>query len=271
MALSLLYDQPNRRRRQLKERSNPLAYDDIDIIKKYRLSRELIIELTESLYEDLSPQTQRNHAISVSLQVFTALRFFAIGAFQELLGDSHGLSKASLSRIIKVSDGIVRHYKHIIKFPSTEDEGRRAKCDFYGIANFPGVLGCLNGTLVPIIRPSENEHLYVSRRKGGHAINVQLVCSANMLFTNAVVRYPATAHDAFIWASCALKENLSFVRLWRFHSHPPPPPALPKIHEKGIFSVQGTRSGNEFGNESEGRDVYPHSSVMHTINDSVWA
>ena len=93
MALSLLYDPPNRRRRQFKQRSNPLAYDDIDIIKKYRLSRQLIIELTESLYEDLSPQTQRNHAISASLQVFSALRFFATGAFQELLGDSHGLSR----------------------------------------------------------------------------------------------------------------------------------------------------------------------------------
>ena len=191
MALSLLYDPPNRRRRQFKQRSNPLAYDDIDIIKKYRLSRQLIIELTESLYEDLSPQTQRNHAISASLQVFSALRFFATGAFQELLGDSHGLSKASLSRIIKkVSDGIVRHYKHIIKFPSTEDEGRRAKCDSYGIANFPGVLGCVDGTLVPIIRPSENEHLYVSCRKGGHAINVQLVCNANMLFTNRCREVP---------------------------------------------------------------------------------
>ena len=48
-----------------------------------------------------------------------------------------------------------------------------SKQQFYAEANFPGVVGAIDGTHIPIIAPNENEHLYVGR-KGYHTINVQV-------------------------------------------------------------------------------------------------
>ena len=45
------------------------------------------------------------------------------------------------------------------------------KGQFYSLGRFPGVIGAIDGTRIPIIAPSEDEHLFVNR-KGFHSINV---------------------------------------------------------------------------------------------------
>ena len=47
------------------------------------------------------------------------------------------------------------------------------KEQFYSLGRFPEVIGAINGTHIPIIAPSEDEHLFVNR-KGFHFINVQV-------------------------------------------------------------------------------------------------
>ena len=208
-----------RRPRIFYDRTHHLGiYNDTEMIQKYRLSRHMIMDLIDDLEDDLSPGSFRNHAIPVSLQVFVTLRVLASGSFQEVIGDTHGVSKATVSRKLhKVCQLIVRHRRRSIHFPSTAAQQRQVKEDFYRIANFPNILGAIDGTLIPITAPSgEDEHLYVSR-KGGHALNVQVVCDANLFITSAVVRYPATTHDAFIWANCTLQgkfENGDFGTGW---------------------------------------------------------
>lgn len=45
---------------------------------------------------------------------------------------------------------------------------------FYKKFGWPGVLGCIDGTLVAIIRPSMHEERYYNR-KGYHSLNVMIV------------------------------------------------------------------------------------------------
>ena len=68
------------------------------------------------------------------------------------------------------------------------------------------MLGAIDGSLVPIIAPSENEPVYVSR-KGYHAINVQGIMNAELVFTNVVARWPGSAHDSFILLNSAVYTN----------------------------------------------------------------
>ena len=65
------------------------------------------------------------------------------------------------------------------------------------------MLGAIDGPLVPIIAPSENEPVYVSR-KGYHAINVQGIMNAELVFTNVVARWPGSTHDSFILLNSAV-------------------------------------------------------------------
>lgn len=39
--------------------------------------------------------------------------------------------------------------------------------------------------------------------------NVQGICDSQMKFINLLVKYPGSAHDAFIWGQCSIQEFLS--------------------------------------------------------------
>lgn len=47
------------------------------------------------------------------------------------------------------------------------------KTAFYNIAGMPNVIGCVDGTFIKVIKPSENMHEFICR-KGFAAINVQV-------------------------------------------------------------------------------------------------
>jgi hypothetical protein len=68
---------------------------------------------------------------------------------------------------------------------------------FYKLAQFPKVVGCLDCTHVRILAPSVNEAEFVNR-KGKHSINCQLICDAQLVITNCVINWPGSVHDSRI-------------------------------------------------------------------------
>ena len=153
------------RERIFRDRSNPLELSDQEITSKYRLDRQSILDLCDLLKEDLERPTRRSKSLSVSTQVFCALRYFAVGSFQQVVGDLHGVSKPSVSRAVHlVAAPLCRHVAEYIKFPQHQNEKRSTKEGFYNLARFPNTLGAIDGALIPIIAPQEDEHLYVCRK-----------------------------------------------------------------------------------------------------------
>ena len=57
--------------------------------------------------------------------------------------------------------------------------------DFYKTAGMPWVIGAVDGSLIHIKTPHDQEHLYVCH-KSFHAINTIAVCGAQLSFTNCV-------------------------------------------------------------------------------------
>ena len=184
--------------RMFRDRTQPLdCLDDHELMSRYRLSRECIIDLCES--SDLKRSTKRSGALSVSTQILVALRYFATGSFQRVDGDLHGVSQSSVSRCVNaVANALNHHASQFIRFPTDEASQRHIKAEFYDIAGFPNVLGCVDGTQIAITAPKLNEHVYVCR-KGFHSLNVQGICDPKLRFINLVARYPGSSHDAFIW------------------------------------------------------------------------
>ena len=67
-----------------------------------------------------------------------------------------------------------------IQFPSDPTDLVRVKADFMKVADFPNVVGAIDGTLIPILgMQSDDEHVFVSR-KGFHAINMQGIVTADL-------------------------------------------------------------------------------------------
>ena len=72
------------------------------------------------------------------------------------------------------------------------------KRGFFEIAGFPNVIDCVDGSLIPIMKPTEHEHIYVSR-KHCHAINLMVICDHNLLFTHVNARFPGSPHDSYVF------------------------------------------------------------------------
>ena len=103
---------------------------------KYRLPRAEIHRLLRVVSPHLRRPTRRNNALSPEVQLLAALRFYASGSFQEVVGDGTALSKASVSRsVAAVTPILVRHARQHIKMPSTVEEVlRQVHRGFYRMA-----------------------------------------------------------------------------------------------------------------------------------------
>lgn len=130
----------------------------------------------------------------------------AKGDFFSEVGDLHGVSRSSVSRIVyKVICAINRRLDNI-RFPQGEALNH-VKLAFYRTCKIPNVIGAIDGTLIPIAAPVDAEEAYVCR-KGYHALNVQAVVEPSLRFLDVVARWPEATHDASIFDNCGLKDHL---------------------------------------------------------------
>ena len=120
-------------------------------------------------------------------QVLVTLRYLRKGSFVSECGNLHGISKSSVCRAVE--DVTTSIYKQLdnIKFPTRDEDIQNIKNIFFfkrfffTIAALPNVIGVIDGTLIPIIAPKDNEADFVCR-KGFHAINVQAVADDSLRY-----------------------------------------------------------------------------------------
>lgn len=105
-----------------------------------------------------------------------ALRFFASGSFMEVIGDTMGYDKSTVSRAVEnVTNALLTKKDQYLKWP-TQEEIKKIKGELLFAWWVPGCLWVYRCTHVRIQAPSDNEPTYVNR-KGLHSINVQAICS----------------------------------------------------------------------------------------------
>ncbi|XP_049523941.1 putative nuclease HARBI1 [Dermacentor silvarum] len=129
------------------------------------------------------------------------------------------LSQPSVSRIIfSVAEAIatVGKAKGWVKFPTDTEkvavEKVAVKQRFLERGKLPGVVGCVDGTLIAIVRPrkmspAETEAYW--SRKGFYALNCMVVCDADLRIVAIDPRMPGSCHDSFVWRHSALRRRLT--------------------------------------------------------------
>ncbi|XP_055852085.1 putative nuclease HARBI1 isoform X2 [Episyrphus balteatus] len=93
-----------------------------------------------------------------------------------------------------------------IKFMPSASES--IKTHFYEKFRIPGVIGCVDGTHIMILRPTENEHIFFNR-KGRHSINTMVICDHKMKILAINAKYGGSAHDSFVWRQSAQRNKLN--------------------------------------------------------------
>ena len=120
-----------RRARLFRQRTRVDDFRDEDFFCRFRFERATVLFLIDLLSPFIAPLSMRSHAISASVQVMAALRYYASGAHYRLVGDSLGISEASVSRSVRrVSDILCTMTPRYIRFPSQQ----AVKQAFYRVA-----------------------------------------------------------------------------------------------------------------------------------------
>ena len=109
----------------------------------------------------------------------------------------------------------------LIKNSSSKAEVKKANRDFLQKFGSLRVLGCINGTHIPISEPHENPHDNFSY-KMKYTINVQAVGDCNGRFTDADIEWPGSLHDARVFANSEIQKGYTKGKFKLFYEEPLP-------------------------------------------------
>lgn len=115
-----------------------------------------------------------------------------------------GVSKSAVCKTIREVTRIVIHrMSRLIDWPDNA-EGRNEIAEaFFAKAKIPNVCGAIDGTLVPIIAPSDDEYQFVDRRQQ-HSINCMGVAGPDLQFYFFSSRWPGSVNDARVLRNSGL-------------------------------------------------------------------
>lgn len=116
-----------------------------------------------------------------------------------------GISRTTARRSIHTISRVICESRH--HFIPAVSDSLAIKRDFFDVAGFPNVIGCIDGTHIPITSPGGNAPEVYRCRKGFFSLNCQMVCNADRTITNVVVRWPGSSHDSRIFSNCALRDD----------------------------------------------------------------
>uniref|UniRef100_A0A8C2JJH1 Putative nuclease HARBI1 n=1 Tax=Cyprinus carpio TaxID=7962 RepID=A0A8C2JJH1_CYPCA len=162
---------------------NRCQYTTEELYVRLRFGKADIEYLVNLLRPKLQHRTQRSHGLSVEDQILIALRFYACGTFYQVVGDYMGVVKSAVCDVVRdVSIALASLVNEFVSFPK-DNQIAQAKRSFFLLRNMPNTIGAIDCT-------------HFINRKGRHSINVQLVCDADLIITNCVVKWPGSVHDA---------------------------------------------------------------------------
>eukprot|EP00057_Strongylocentrotus_purpuratus_P033541 XP_791763.2 PREDICTED: putative nuclease HARBI1 [Strongylocentrotus purpuratus] len=123
------------------------------------------------------------------------------------------MSQSSVSRVVlDVSTALATLRPRYIQFPRTPQEVLRVQQRFFDYSQFPGVIGAVDCTHVPIQNPGGEQAQRFINRKNTSSLNVQMICDCDGRILNVVARWPGGSHDSRIFRESAIKHQLEAER-----------------------------------------------------------
>ena len=150
----------------------------------------------------------RHNSLSCSEVLVLTISYLANQSSYRELANSFGLSKGFVhTTVTKILDILNILAPEFIKWP-TKEEAIVDEKEFKKYANFPGVIGAIDGCHIKIKAPSETQMDYLDRTLN-HSINLLAVCDSNKKFTFVYAGFPGSAHDNRVYANSGLPEKFT--------------------------------------------------------------
>nr|XP_027222964.1 putative nuclease HARBI1 [Penaeus vannamei] len=169
-------------------------------MERHRLTKDCTKILLDKINQGL-PRGRNMRGLSVppQLQLLVCLRYLATGSFQLRMADCSQMSKTSVCKFVGLTArAIASLASEYIKFPDARKVVANIQ-KFQMIAGMPGVIGCVDGSHIPIRGPGGNDAELYRCRKGYFSISMQDICDADLKFMNIIASWPGSVHDSRIF------------------------------------------------------------------------
>ncbi|XP_031779801.1 putative nuclease HARBI1 [Nasonia vitripennis] len=176
----------------------------------FRMPPHVVMILIDLLQDRMHHE---RHSIPIHLVVLSMLRFFAEGSFQKGFSNKyrHPMGQATASRYLDTFlQAILQLTPQFIQFPTSQQERQQISAQFQRTIRIPGVIGLVDGFIVCMKRPSENEEAFFNYRHGP-GMNVQIIADCNYLIRGIRI-IPGSNNDQFNWNFSQAREYMEYLR-----------------------------------------------------------
>ncbi|KAK3919699.1 Protein ALP1-like, partial [Frankliniella fusca] len=198
MVLELVYGRNDRAidwRAELPRMEYLRSIEDPYFLKHFRMDKEtfevLLVVIGNHLVENnqlIRLRTELDKCILMVLWILANMDTY------RATGITFGVSTGTVHfHYVVVIEALRKLAPRYIKWPS-QGERLRMKRIIEERSGYPGIVGFIDGTLIPITAPAIQKERYYDRHQS-YSINVQAVCDHNMLFRDVYVGQPGSVHD----------------------------------------------------------------------------
>lgn len=157
-------------------------YTESEWLESFRMSKISFLKLCDLLENELQPKMQflkAREPVSVKKQVAIALYKVASCSEYRVVGNVFGVHKSTVKkcfyRVVKAINKVMT--SAYITIPN-QDEAKYIAMIFENVSHIPQIIGCIDGTHIPITVPEEGYRDFVNR-KGWASYNVQAIVDHN--------------------------------------------------------------------------------------------
>ena len=145
------------------------------------------------------------------------LRYLATGSFMKVCSELCFVSKSTAWKSIHyIIKSLMKVRTRFIKFPE-QAELQRVELALRQKNGFPGVIGCVDGTHIPVEVPKSDVAETFRNRKGYMSLNCQMVCGPIGEIYDCITSWPGSTHDSRIWRESMIFRRLGAMIPERYH------------------------------------------------------
>jgi hypothetical protein len=146
--------------------------------------------------------------MSSAKQFLVALNMLANQEVYRILAEKYDISKSTAWMFVrKVCTLLVDLSPNYIRWP-TGHKIQETIERFKKRQGFPGVLGAIDGSHIPVTPTLKQQTAYCNRNRY-HSIILQAVCDADYMFTDVFTGYPGSVHDARVFSNSPLCKRIN--------------------------------------------------------------
>ncbi|XP_067217025.1 uncharacterized protein [Linepithema humile] len=186
-------------------------YDDNEFKNHFRVSRKtcnLLINMFKR--SEYYPSGRRGIKTKAAKEHILCFLWFAsnkcvIRDVANLFNASFSITMLMINRVIEFLYNLA---PSLIQFPQTAEERERHAEKFKEICGISGIIGCIDGSYIPIQTPCHKIRSTYVNRHDETAITLQGICDAENRFIDVFTGISSKIHDARIYKMSFIRKNV---------------------------------------------------------------